>query len=172
MFFPKFSLNFREFWQMNIVEILTELTSDKKDHEIYDGLIARLFNDDFKKDRAETLANEAAEFLLKYRKDIKLLCKIRKVFEKEAMEPKIKKEKGENYRPTNFRVSKGKFGTEEEDYLGEIGGEEVMMVDNYQILSKILVILFFNLFLKKKRRILLGFFSAVFSFKMLHFFEY
>ena len=121
-----------------MVEILLELTTDKKDHEIYDGLIARLFNDDFKKERAETLANEAAEFLLKYRKDIKLLCKIRKVFEKEAIEPKIKKDKGENYKPTNFKVNKGNKGAEEE-YLGEMGGEEVMMVDNYQILSKILV---------------------------------
>ena len=42
------------------------------------------------------------------------------------------------YKPTNFKVNKGNKGAEEE-YLGEMGGEEVMMVDNYQILSKILV---------------------------------
>jgi len=126
----------REFWQMNMVEILTDINSEKNDHEIFDGLIARLFNDDYKKEKAETLANEAAEFLLKHRKEIKLMCKIRKVFEKESPEHKGKKDKAEFNKPTNFKVNKGKPMVDEE-YIQ--ANEDVMLVDNYQILSKIIV---------------------------------
>ena len=128
----------REYWQMNIIEILQDLNSEKKDHQLLEGLIAKLYNDDFKKDRAAALAQEAAEFLLKYRKDIIILCKIKGVFEKESSKNNQKKDKQEFNKPTNFKVT-GVKPVKEENYMMDMANEDVMLVDNYQILSKLLV---------------------------------
>ena len=137
----------REYWQMNVTEILRDLNSEKKDHELLEGLISQLFNDDFKKDRAAAMAQEAAEFLLKHRNEIKVMCKIKRVFEKEEeKENKTKKEKHEFNKPSNFKVTTAKNGGDE-NYMMEMGNEDAMLVDNYQILSKILVnFLFLSIF--------------------------
>lgn len=128
----------REFWQMNLVEILEDLYGDKRDHEILEGLTLKLYNDDFKKEKANALAQEAAEFLLKHRNEIRVFCKIKGVFEKNSPDKKdkIKKDKAEFNKPTNFQV---KGVNKKEDYMIDIGNEDAMLVDNYEILSKILV---------------------------------
>lgn len=130
----------REFWQMNLVEILRDLYSEKKDGEILGDLITKLYNEDFKKDKAGELAHEAADFLLKNRKNIVILCKIKKVFEKEGESKKnIKKDKQEFNKPTNFAVNTGKNPAIDAALQMQLQDEDVFFVDNYEILTKLLV---------------------------------
>lgn len=132
----------REFWQMNLVEILRDLYSEKKDGEILGDLITKLYNEDFKKDKAGELAHEAADFLLKNRKNIVILCKIKKAFEKEGESKKnIKKDKQEFNKPTNFAVNTGKNPAIDAALQMQLQDEDVFFVDNYEILTKLLVFL-------------------------------
>lgn len=129
----------REFWQMNLVEILRDLYSEKKDGEILGDLITKLYNEDFKKEKAGELAHEAADFLIKNRKNIVILCKIKKVFEKEEPKKNIKKDKQEFNKPTNFAVNLGKNSANDAASQIQQQDEDIFFVDNYEILTKLLV---------------------------------
>lgn len=132
----------REFWQMNVVEILRDLNTKKKDGEILVELVAKLYNEDFKKDKAAVLAQEAADFLIKNRKNIVLFCKIKNVFEKdeEDKSKNYKKDKQEFNKPSNFAVKiNNNSNNIQNDYQMKFQDEDVFMVENYQILTKILV---------------------------------
>ncbi len=121
----------REFWTLNLFEILKELKSNKTNDTLKPFLETNLYNDDFDKQAAGEQAREAAEFLLTYRKDIVQFCKIKAVFDEKQKEKNNKSNKQEFNRPSNFGVvsgssPKGKF--EEND----------QPVDNYEILKRII----------------------------------
>lgn len=121
----------REFWTLNLYEILKELKSDKTNDTLKSFLESSLYNDDFDKENAGNQAREASEFLLTYRKDIVQFCKIKSVFDDKPNENNKKINKQEFNRPNNFGIvsgppSKNKF----EEYN--------QPVDNYEILKRII----------------------------------
>ena len=130
----------REFWTLNLCEILKELKSNKTNDTLQSFLESSLYNDDFDKKAAGEQARDAAEFLLTYRKEIVQFYKIKSVFDEKQKENIKNLNEQEYNRPKNFGVisgssSKAKFEENDQpvDHFGilkRIIGEEEVEIES------------------------------------------